>query len=171
LPKTRTSKNGYRVGDTKLDTLYEWIRSTHPNPHRELSGAASERELVAELHQLKERHIRNPTKHIKTDFEVYKNIGSPVLLDLYVYDGSDIVIYEAKKDIADVQGVYQLVMYWDGAISDGLHPVEGILIASDFSEGVDEIIGLFNEKTDENGNNYKLGTKTWKDEGINYPKS
>jgi hypothetical protein len=170
LPRTRTSKNGIRVGDKKLQALYEWIRKAHPKPHRELSGAVSERELVKELAKLKEQHIRSQVKHIETDFQVFKNIGSPVQVDLYLFDGSEVVLYEAKKDTADVQSVYQLLMYWDGAVSDGLDPAEGILLASSFSGGVEEVVQLFSQKTDEEGNNYRFVMKTWTDEGIPYPK-
>jgi Histidine kinase-, DNA gyrase B-, and HSP90-like ATPase len=170
LPQTRTSKNGIRSGDEKLENLFQWIRSTHPTPHKDLSGAVSERELVKELAELKEKHIRSKTKHIEREFKVFTTIGSPVLADLYVYDGSEVVIYEAKKDTADVQNVYQLLMYWDGAVSDGIIPAEGILIASSCSPGVAVMLDLLNSIEDQNGNLYNFSTKTWQDEGIKYPK-
>ena len=62
-------------------------------------------------------------------------------------------------------------MYWDGAVSDGKKPTEGILIASSFSPGVDIIIKTINSMKDMNGNNYKFIKKTWKDEKIPYPKA
>ncbi len=170
LPKTRTSKNGIRSGDEKLVKLYEWIRKTHPSPQKDLSGAISERELVKELAELKEKHTRNSAKHIETEFKVFTRIGSPVPVDLYVYDGTDIVLYEAKKDNADVQNIYQLLMYWDGAVSDGIKPTEAILIASTFSSGVDIVLKVINSMKDQNGNNYNFIKKTWKDEKIIYPK-
>ena len=102
--------------------------------------------------------------------KVFTTIGSPVAADLYVYDGADVVIYEAKKDTADVQNVYQLLMYWDGAVADGLKPTEGILIASSFSPGVTTILKLINSMKDQDGNPYNFSTKTWQDEGIKYPK-
>ena len=166
LPKTRTSKNGIRAGDIKLENLYNWIRSMHPSPHRELSNAISERELVNELKKLKETHIRSADKHIEREFEVFKELENPVKVDLYVFDGQDTVLYEAKKGIADVQNLYQLIMYWDGAVYDGIIPTEGVLIASDFSENLTEIIEYFNEKHDQNGNNYHIIMKKWEDENI-----
>ncbi|MFZ1700228.1 MAG: ATP-binding protein [Pyrinomonadaceae bacterium] len=171
LPKTRASKNGIRSGDDKLEALFQWIRSTHPTPHKDLTGAVTERELVRVLAELKDKHTRSKTKHIKQEFKVFTNIGSPVSADLYFYDGTDKVLYEAKKDTADVQNVYQLLMYWDGAVSDGINPSEGILIASDFSPGVKSMLDRLNALTDENGNNYNFSTTTWKDETIDYPKA
>lgn len=170
LPKTRTSKNGIRDGDEKLEKLYDWIKKTHPNPHKELSDAVSERELVTELKELKEKQIRNQSKHIEREFKVFRNVNSPVPVDLYAFDGQDLVLYEAKKDVANVQNLYQLLMYWDGAVSDGITPTEGILIASDFSAGVNPVLGIMNSRKDNNGNSYNFSTKTWKDEGVNYPK-
>lgn len=170
LPKTRTSKNGIRSGDERLDKLFEWIRSTHPNPIKKLSGAVSERELVEELKKLKEKQIRAKTRRVQTDFEVFKKEGCPVQVDLYVFDGHEIVLYEAKKDMADVQSAYQLLMYWDGAVADGIKPVEGILLASSFSQGVLNILRVLNSRKDQNGNRYSLISKTWQQEGIPYPK-
>lgn len=170
LPQTRTSKNGIRSGDEKLETLYEWIRKTHPEPEKRLSGAVSEKELVEELADFKEKHIRSVDKHIEPEFRVFTRLSSPVAVDLYVFDGTDIVLYEAKKDTADVQNVYQLLMYWDGAVADGITPTEGILIASDFSPGVDPVLKILNLMKDQNGNNYKFGKKTWAEEKVGYPK-
>lgn len=170
LPKTRTSKNGIRSGDPKLEKLYDWIRQVHPTPPKDSASAASEKELVKELKELKEKHIRDPTKRLEQEFKVFTKVGSPVSADLYVYDGHDVVIYEAKKDKADVQNVYQLLMYWDGAVSDGLAPTEGIIIASAFSPGVDPILKEINGLKDHNGNPYRFSKRTWKEEGVEYPR-
>jgi hypothetical protein len=169
LPKTRTSKNGIRSGDPKLEKLFEWIRNTHPNPPKDLANAQSERDLVKDLRDLKDKHIRSKTKHLEMDFKVFNSLNSPVSADLYVFDGKDVVLYEAKKDTADMQNVYQLLMYWDGMIEDGKTPTEGILIASDFSPGVEVILKVLNSSKDRKGNSYNFSTRTWNDEGIPYP--
>lgn len=171
LPKTRTSKNGLRVGDKKLDALFNWIRSASKNkPPKQLAGAIHERELVSKLSELKENHLTAPDKHIETEYEVFKSINSPVPVDLYVYDGHNITLYEAKKDIADVKSIYQLLMYWDGAVMDGLKPHKGVLIASEFSDGVDDVIDFINSKKDDDGNDYNFTKTTWKNNNIGYPK-
>jgi hypothetical protein len=170
LPKTRTSKNGIRSGDPKLDKLFEWIRSTHPSPHKDLANAQSEKELVSDLAELKTKQIRNPAKHVQTEFKVFTSLNCPVYADLYVFDGHEIVLYEAKKDVADIQNLYQLLMYWDGLVEDGKTPSEGILIAKEFSPGVQTLIDVFNRMIDRRGNMYKFSKKTWREEGIDYPK-
>lgn len=170
LPKTRTSKNGIRSGDEKLEKLFEWIKNTHPKPEKNLAGAIKERELVEELAKQKEKHIRSTTKHIEVEFEVFTSVGSAVPVDLYVFDGKDVILYEAKKDNADVQDLYQLAMYWDGAVADGKTPAEGVLLAATFSAGVDAVMDWLNQREDAKGNKYSLVKKTWHAEGITYPK-
>lgn len=169
LPKTRTSKNGIRSGDDKLNVLYHWIRNTHAKVHKEIAGAVREKELVDELEQNKIANIRSATKSIVREFEVFTRVGSPVPVDLYVYDGNEVLLFEAKKDMADVQNIYQLMMYWDGAVDDGITPSEGILVATSFSPGVDAVLEVINQKTDQNGNQYKLTTTTWHANRIAYP--
>jgi hypothetical protein len=169
LPKTRTSKNGIRSGDPKLEKLFDWIKKTHPSPHKDLANAQSEKELVKQLCELKKIHTRSPEKHIEMEFKVFKSLDSPVSVDLYVFDGSSVVLYEAKKDTADIQAVYQLLMYWDGAIEDSITPTEGILIASSFSPGVEGMLRFFNGTTDRRGNRYNFSTRTWQSESVRYP--
>jgi len=170
LPKTRTSKNGIRSGDDKLAKLYDWIISTHPKPSKQLADAVFEKELIEKLAELKEQHIRNKDRSIEREFKVFKTINAPVSVDLYVFDGQDIVIYEAKKDRADMQSIYQLLLYWDGAVLDGIKPTEGVLLSSSFSDGVDKILKVINSKKDANGNYYNFIKKTWKEECVPYPK-
>ncbi len=170
LPKTRTSKNGIRSGDPKLEKLFEWIRQAHPEPEKKSSGAVYEMELIKQLADSKTTHIRSSSKHIEPWFKVFRTIDTDgALADLYVFDGSQVVLYEAKKDKATIQDLYQLRMYWDGAVIDGINPVEGILLASEFSNGIDAIIAMLNATKDANGNKYNFSKKLWTEEGIAYP--
>jgi Predicted nuclease of the RecB family len=169
LPKTRTTKNGIRLGDEKLSNLFGWIRKVFPNPPRLSSGAVSEKGLIDELKELKDMHLPNQVKRVDREFSVFTKIGCNVKVDLYVFDGQEVIIYEAKKDDADIQCIYQLRMYWDGCICDGIKPDRGILIASHFSNGVKKVIEQLNDLKDSEGNNYNIAIKTWKEEGIQYP--
>lgn len=148
--------------------MFEWIRKIHPKPQKKLTGAISEKELVRKLHDNKEMHLPTSSR-VETEFEVFDTIDSPVPVDLYVFDGHDVTLYEAKKNTAGVQSVYQLLMYWDGAVADGNPPDKGILIASDFSPGVDVLLDEINSQTDNEGNVYHFKTKEWQDEGVDYP--
>jgi hypothetical protein len=80
-----------------------------------------------------------------------------------------VIVYEAKKDVADVQALYQVLMYWDGLVEDAVTPAKGILIAADFSEGVDNIISKLNQRVDAAGNPYCFEKVTWRDKQVPYP--
>lgn len=170
LPKTRTTKNGIRMGDEKLLELYSWIRKLFPNPPRLTSGAVSERELLDDLKRLKEIHLPDEVKRVEREFYVFTNINCNIRVDLYVFDGKEVILYEGKKDDAEIQNIYQLMMYWDGCVCDGIKPDKGVLIASSFSDGVIKIMNQVNKLKDANGNNYNMILKTWEDESIHYPK-
>lgn len=171
LPHTKTSKNGIKTGDPKLEKLFDWVRSVFPDPPKKTAGAVSEAELVDEYRDKLEAYLDTPDKKIEREFKVYNSFDAPVSVDLYVYDGFKIKLFEAKKDKADAQAVYQLLMYWDGAVYDGLKPDEGIVMASDFSDGVDYLIDYLNQKTDANGNKYNFKKATWKSVHIDYPQT
>lgn len=169
LPSTKTNKSGFRIGDEKFERLCDWIRKVFPNPPKSLSSTVNERELIDRLADLKKKHITGDLTNIIREFNVYNRIGCPVRVDLYVFDGKEIYLYEAKKDNLEPINVYQLKMYWDGAVSDGLNPKKGILLASECSKGVQELINDLNNLKDAEGNYYNILFKTWIDEGIEYP--
>ena len=60
-------------------------------------------------------------------------------------------------------------MYWDGCVVDGMSPNKGILLASRHKASVIGFINIVNKMKDQEGRNYNLIAKTWKEEGIDYP--
>ena len=57
LPTTRTSKNGIRKGDKKIEDLYLWIRNHISNPSKKIEDATHEIELFKELSEIKEKQL------------------------------------------------------------------------------------------------------------------
>ena len=49
-------------------------------------------------------------------------------------------------------------------------PNKGILIASNFSEGVEKVINRIDKLKDVNGNKYNFILRNWDDETVDYPK-
>ena len=138
------------------------------DPPRKIENSQDEADLVNELEKYKKIH--SPANSvIKREMSVFKTIKDKIPMDLYVQVGSDIVIYEAKKDKTGVQDVYQLEMYWDGLLLDGVQPSKGVLISSTHPDSVRELIAISNQKLDVNGKKYNFELKTWKEEGIQYP--
>jgi hypothetical protein len=170
LPTTRTSKNGIRKGDKKLEDLFAWVRGfvSRPTPsnHRD---DQDEKSLFEKLAELKEAQLPNP-KNISLEKTVFGSINYSVRIDLWQFwSPIGLTIYEGKKLKTSPQDVYQLRMYWDGCIIDNHNPVEGILIGSEHPDSVYSLVATVNSMTDANGNNYNFTIKTWRDEGIDYP--
>lgn len=168
LPPTRTSKNGFRQGDARLEALYEWVRRRMPTPPRDIGQAYHEADLFDEVENHKRLHIPEP-KVVTREQDVFTRLGEKVRVDLYVAFGSEVWLYEGKKDSTTVKDVYQLRMYWDGAVEDGLHPTKGILLASEHPASVNRMVQQINGTNDLNGNPYVFEMKTWRDEGVAYP--
>lgn len=169
LPKTRTSKNGLREGDEKLENLYQWIRSNLNEPQKDVTLSDHETDLFEELCKRMNQYDPDPGKIIKTEMEVFISTGNPkdrVRLDLYCKNSYGITIYEGKKDVTTSKDVYQLRMYWDGLVYDGIKPGKGILLAASHPDSVKELISIVNTMCDTNGNKYNFETKTWEDVGI-----
>ena len=77
------------------------------------------------------------------------------------------MIYEGKRCKSQPIAAYQLRMYWDGLVKDGIKTIKkGILIAASHSQNVINIIDYLNQLKDSNGNQYNFELKCWSDYGI-----
>ena len=172
LPKTRTSKNGLREGDERLDHLYEWIRSNLSKPIKDVSLSDHETDLFEELALRMNQFNPDPNKVIEVEHYVF-NTGNPkdrVRIDLYSKTQYGVEIYEGKKDVTTSKDVYQLRMYWDGLVYDGIVPTKGILVATSHPDSVRNLVAIVNTMRDANDNNYNFEVKTWEDVGITIQK-
>lgn len=169
LAVTRTSKNGIRKGDEKLEKVFEWIRSYVSKPVKNQRDIDHEVDLFEKLAINKRTHLPDP-KVVNLEHKVLNKIDGRVSIDLYVNSNGTTTIYEGKKDKTTIKDVYQLKMYWDGLTIDGIKPTNGILIAAEHPETVLELMKYVNLMRDVFGNNYNFIVKTWKDEAIDYPK-
>ncbi|MGF0019924.1 hypothetical protein [Sporofaciens sp. SGI.106] len=173
LPETRTSKNGLREGDVRLDNLYSWIRSNMSMPEKDVSMADHETDLFEQLKDNMLKYNPDPNKVITTELYVFTSTGNKkdkVRIDLYCKSSNGITIYEGKKETTTSKDVYQLRMYWDGLIYDGIKPDRGILVAIEHPESVKNLISIVNTMCDANGNNYNFVAQTWGEIGINVSK-
>lgn len=169
LPKTKTSKNGLREGDLRLDNLYTWIRSNMSTPVKDLTLSDHETDLFEELCKLKNKYNPDPNKVIDTEKYVFTGTGNrkdKVRVDLYEKSMGQVIVYEGKKEITTSKDVYQLRMYWDGLVYDGVKPNIGILVATNHPDSVKSLIAIVNTMKDTNENNYNLELKTWDELGL-----
>ena len=109
---------------------------------------------------------------VNTEVECWVSLpkGKRPKIDMYVTQGTDIILYEMKKDYAGPIALFQLMMYWDGIVHDqGLSPVrKPFLISSTHAPELKSIIAYLNQSEDPIGNNYNFALDTWKPH-VNYP--
>ena len=170
LPVTRTSKNGLRNGDSKYVALCNWIRTLMPMPYKNNDSrtAQDERELFEQIARAKDVHLPEP-KVVKTEMCAYSTLGERIRIDLYISANGSVTVYEGKKDKTTPKDVYQLLMYWDGLVFDGINPSRGVLISSEHPDSVSQIVQTVNQRKDAKGILYNIELKTWRDEGLAYP--
>lgn len=163
LPSTNRTKTGLLEKDPKTSELFNWIRTQCPNPPKQsvdqISEKARFKELCRDLESVLGERIGDYNSEV--EFKVFKKYNANIAADMYEYDGTKTRVYEGKNDKADLKSLFQLLMYWEGAVADGIQPNEGILLADDFSVGVEEIIQVLNKNTDANGYQYNFKTQTW----------
>ncbi len=169
LPETRMSKNGLREGNEKLDKLYEWIKSNMLVPPKDLSLSEHETDLFEELCARMNLYDPDPNKVIIVEqyaFTSTGNVKDKVRIDLYSKTARGIDIYEGKKETTSSKDVYQLRMYWDGLVFDGINPTKGFLVASSHPDSVKKLVDIVNTMRDANGNPYNFAVITWEQLGL-----
>ena len=166
LPRTLTSKNGFREGDKKLIRLYKEIRKKMPTPRKDERLFEHETEIFEVLAEKKRVHmIGSPT--VNTEQRAYVTLGEGVKMDLYVASPPDsVAIYEGKRGKTSPKDLYQLMMYWDGTVLDGINVTDAILLGIEHPESVHRLIEHLNTRSDISGRKYNFTARLWEDEGI-----
>ena len=162
LPGTSNEKNGFRKGDRRLRKLFKWIRANVqiPNSCRESRECQLFR-LLAE----KKKKEPGMTR-VSLEEGTFLTIGLHMRIDLFTCQNNKVTIYEGKVKKTKAIDVYQLKMYWDGCIEDGVPAEEGVLIGGSHSAEALTLIQYVNRMTGPDGRRYNFRTTTWKDEGI-----
>lgn len=161
LPDTKTAKNGFRAEKEKAKKLFQWI---HTNVEIPRDNMNKEKRLFLALAELK--HNSSDAIRATPEEYVFHSIGLNVRVDLFVSDGEKVSIYEGKVCNTHCLDAYQLRMYWDGCVMDGIHVDEGLLIAKNHSEEVQQLIRHLNTLTGPDGRQYNFRITTWAEEGV-----
>ena len=170
LPATRTTKNGFRVGDEQLSKIFGWLRKNLRPTKKGIEKpiSVSETELKKKLAEIiesnffsgKELDLNMPYQITQREVPLFTSIlkeGYPKC-DLMVSTGEKVSVIEAKKNEASIPDLYQLMMYCDGYFFDhGVMPDEAIIVAKEFSDPFRRVVALLNER-----NKNKYPPFTWK---------
>lgn len=164
LPTTKAAKNAFREDDEKVTALYRWIRTNIPEPPK---GESKERMLV---HLLAEKKAAEEgVLRVSEEKNLYQCINLQIKADLFVSSTEGVMLYEAKAGGSKAEDLYQLRMYYDGCVADGMEVREAVLIAHNHPKTVKNLLAELNRKKDQTGHPYCFSLKTWEQEGIILP--
>lgn len=165
-PSTKTAKNGFRETDPRLKELFKWIRTNVELTAHALESM--EKRLIRLLVEKLEKHPE--MTRVSKEVDVFCALGLNEPADLLTCrNDQTVTVYEAKAKSTKARDLYQLRMYWDGCVTDGIPPDEGILIASRHPEEVQTLLDFLNSLEGPDGWLYKFRLSTWKEEGISIP--
>lgn len=166
LPSTKSAKNGLREDDERTEALYEWIRGNVVLPKKK---DAQEDYLLDKLCSLK-KGVRGMLR-VEREAVASHLLKIKARIDLLTSSEKGISIYEAKLRHTKARDVYQLRMYWDLCVAEGLSMTEGVLVSCKHPKEVAEMVEFVNELTDPAGKHYNFRLSTWREEGIAYDES
>lgn len=152
-----------------------WIAVKHQLNERaellppEYQYAREEAEIKAQLKDLLEQFA--PSSRAQINYPVWAGTG--VKADIVHEDqsGQWLDVYEVKDESASPQDVYQLIMYWDGLVTDGKVPRQGRLVAQSAPDSVRNLLDHWNRRTDVADNNYNVEFKSIADLGVRVVRS
>lgn len=168
LPPPVPTKDKLFYGDYRLAALYDWIHNHCPKPSI-YKGTIGPKPEILRCEQLagKLREKYGPQAIVITQMPVYSFIEkSPPKIDIYLFTGTQLTLFECKLHVSQEKDVFQLIMYHTGAIHDGLHPDKLVLLAERHSRGTVQLANYLNTCKDTNGEHYHIELKRWKDYGL-----
>jgi len=164
IPKTLNNKTSIDFDDEVWIDIADAIRKKVLLPR--WKGARTEAELREQLATQLKGHKR-PSDIIQQNYPCFGGAG--VVIDIYRDETKrtgELIIYETKPGKASPLDAYQLRLYWDGLVVDGKQPTAAILVAKEWTTGVQTIANLLNSVADQNGKQYQFELKKWDDFGI-----
>ena len=164
LPKTVTTKSGLLQGNEQLEKLYSWIKEKVPQPPKNTHFAQHETELFEVLRERLAQYTHVPGAVFDCEHHAFATTGNEAdraRIDLFESLNGRVTIYEGKKEKTTMKDVYQLRMYWDGLVYDGIVPSKGVLVADEHPQSVKDMIRVVNDMKDQHGNQYQFECSTW----------
>lgn len=110
------------------------------------------------------RDIQGKLKNIVAGSTVQENVPTwpavGVSIDIvHRMVNGDEHIYEIKVGAPSPIDVYQMIMYWDARVEEGVRPKLARLVCKNESQSVANLIDYWNERKDKGGEQYKLEFK------------
>lgn len=159
---TKAAKSGFREEDPRLKKLFLWIRANVVLSER--LWESREKKLLRRLAE--QLQAQPDTTRVTQEMGVFRTLGLNVRADILHVRGERIALYEGKFQNTRAANLYQLRLYWDGAVKDGIPPHDAFLIGSHHPDEVLTLLEYLNKQTGPDGRPYNFHLTTWKDVGI-----
>lgn len=152
---------------TKLDPnnpiwerLLEKLQHEKYKPTRIGSASYTEKEIRKKLLKKLPSIVSGSTA--QENYPTWPGLG--VKIDVFhKFANKQEQIYELKAGAAKPLDVYQLVMYWDGRVEEGVRPALGRLVARDANQNIINLLKYWSSRKDKEGKSYKLEFKKIED--------
>jgi hypothetical protein len=150
---TVNNKTGLDVNNPLVESLLEEMSTRYLPPHDPRALYFSESELRHKIAATLE--AATPGGTVQELATVWSRVG--VQIDIIQTIGRKHVIYEVKNEELEPLDAYQLRMYWDALVADGLKPFVAKLVSpEEMPAVVRNIVRYINQRKDAAGNKYQF---------------
>ena len=134
---TLNNKTGIDRNDPDWDKVFEALAEFPPQKN---AATFSEDELKKKW--MKILKAANPEDEVTSEICVWPTGTRVDVVDKGENGKYD--IYELKTRKAEPKDLYQLRMYWDGLVLEGIQPTRGILLTNGYSDRLQEMVRILN---------------------------
>lgn len=134
---TLNNKTGIDRNDPDWETIFDALSDFPPQKN---AIKYSEDELKNKWMKLLK--AANPEDEVTSEISVWPTGTRIDVVDKGTNDKYD--IYELKAHKAEPQDLYQLKMYWDGLVLEGIQPTRGFLLVSEYSDAIQKMANAMN---------------------------
>ncbi|OUN80364.1 hypothetical protein, partial [Gemmiger sp. An50] len=134
---TLNNKTGIDRNDPDWDKVFEALAEFPPQKN---AATFSEDELKKKW--MKILKAANPEDEVTSEICVWPTGTRVDVVDKGGNGKCD--IYELKTRKAEPKDLYQLRMYWDGLVLEGIQPTRGILLTNGYSDRLQEMVRILN---------------------------
>ena len=158
LPKTTTMKNGFQIGEKRICSIYDWIKTNIPinnvavrTTHLpKVTEKQCANKLAARLAQeLSSEYTLGGEPVVTREYPLFKKVvkNNPPRADIFVNLPDHDQIIECKRDVAQSRDLYQLMEYCDGYYCNtGKILKDAVLVAACFPEDIKRLANFLNKK-------------------------
>lgn len=135
---TLNNKTGIDRNDSDWEAIFELLAEFPPQ-----KNAAAYSEDALKQKWIKILQAANPGDEVSSEISVWPTGTRIDVVDRDENGKCD--VYELKARKAEPKDLYQLKMYWDGLVLEGIQPTRGFLLAAGYTDNLRDMIQIMNQ--------------------------